>query len=82
MNWNHDISAAPLTGYVWLYTKCGKVTKSYWLSPDLCRWLTVGRWCMLSENEKPVAWREYDKDEFPPIKINGKLTWPKPEYQQ
>ena len=68
MNWNHDIDAAPRNGFVWLYTQCGKITKSYWLAS--------GRWCMLSANERPLAWREYDKDEFAPVKIGKELTWP------
>lgn len=38
--------------YVWLATKCGKVTVSYWIPNEK-------RWNMLAQNEKPMAWQPY-----------------------
>lgn len=35
--------------HVILATKCGKVTRSYWI-------LDEQRWCMLANGEAPVAW--------------------------
>ncbi|PDT47307.1 hypothetical protein CO661_14085 [Sinorhizobium fredii] len=38
--------------HVILASKCGKVTRSYWI-PD------ENRWCMFSKHEEPKAWQRW-----------------------
>lgn len=44
-----------------LASKCGKVTRSYWIPKE-------NRWCMFAKGEEPVAWQEWP---IHPSKANG-----------
>jgi hypothetical protein len=38
--------------HIILATKCGKVTRSYWIPEQ-------DRWCMLAKGEEPLAWQPW-----------------------
>lgn len=42
-----------------LASKCGKVTRSYWIPKE-------ARWCMFAKGEEPVAWQMWPKHPSPP----------------
>lgn len=56
--WSFDISTAPLDARVWLATKCGKVSATYW---DAKR----SAWSGLADKEQPVAWQMYIRPSHP-----------------
>jgi hypothetical protein len=47
---------------IWLATKCGKVSRSYWI-PESGK--TPARWSGLATREEPVAWQAYIVPEHP-----------------
>ena len=47
---------------VWLWTKCGKQTMSYWI-PESDTLAGGGRWSGLAEGEQPKAWHSAFKPE-------------------
>lgn len=64
MNWDHDISAAPLEEPIWAASQCGKVIKSSYVhpKPNLGR---SGRWSGFATGEAPIAWQRFVVPEHP-----------------
>ncbi|MBW3096840.1 hypothetical protein [Pseudohoeflea coraliihabitans] len=67
--------------FVWLASKCGIVTKSYWVWPirrgrfGTCS--SVPRWCMFATHERPIAWRPFIEGEFPEVELeDGTVVYP------
>ncbi|QSY98591.1 hypothetical protein J2J97_32320 (plasmid) [Rhizobium bangladeshense] len=56
--WNHDISAAPKDKRVWIVTKCGLVTPTYWVK-------SREAWAGLGTKEEPIAWQPYVVPVYP-----------------
>ncbi|OAP40382.1 hypothetical protein AU381_00190 [Sinorhizobium glycinis] len=52
MGWVFDIASAPRDRAVILETKCGKVTKTYWIEKE-------GRWAGFAKGEEPIAWQPW-----------------------
>jgi hypothetical protein len=52
MSWNFDIAGAPRDCAVILETKCGKVSKTYWIEKE-------GRWAGFVKGEQPIAWQPW-----------------------
>jgi hypothetical protein len=53
--------------HVILATKCGKVTRSYWI-PD------EQRWCMLAKGEEPIAWQDWPEWPTPSLNHTGEAA--------
>ena len=47
---------------VWLWTKCGKQTMSYWI-PESDTSSGGGRWSGLAKGEEPLAWHGFHRPE-------------------
>jgi hypothetical protein len=56
--WNSELSTAPRDCKLWLATKCGKVSLTYW---DKKR----EAWSGMKAGEQPLAWQPYIVPEHP-----------------
>lgn len=69
--------------YVWLATRCGKVTLSRYM-PKEPPFRPVPRWEMLQPGEQPVAWHPFDPsdtyEEVDPKSGKSVTRYRKPDY--